>query len=269
MKTFFSLSILVLFGTIAGFGQRIYFCDNYTSSGEPIGANTKVSCPAEGGYIYFLYQNGVNNLTNGNYYINVDKLTGDNYVPFDVKTVVSDPLKNWFVHDYKFMTAGDYRITVKNSALQEMAKDYLSLVPSESQSSSSTSSYNFDDPASTFYYTYSKVEASTSVNSITGEIPAAYTTFNIDASLGGRIYFKVSNEGKAIGTDKFIVYIDKMDEAGEYKTHDTKTYDLTNKNATWAQFYYDFYSSGEYSITVYSTSMVFINTVKITLNYKQ
>jgi hypothetical protein len=192
MKKAMSILTAILFGVATLFGQRVYFCDNYTSSGEPIGSNTKVSCPAEGGYIYILYQNGVNNLLKGNYYIHVDKLSGENYVPFDVKTVASDPSKTWLVYDYKFMTAGDYKITVKNPSQLATANDYLKLVSSESSGSSSASK-NFDDPSSTFYYTYSSIEATTSINASTGQTSGAYTSFNIDPSLGGRIYFKVSN----------------------------------------------------------------------------
>jgi hypothetical protein len=269
MKKLVSLAVVLFVFAISAYTQRIYFCDNYTVAGEPIGANTKVSCPEEGGYIYILYQNGSSNLQSGNYYIHVDKLSGETYVPFDVKTVVSDPLKNWFVYDYKFLTAGDYRVTVKNPSQSEMTKDYLSLVATESSSTtSSNTGINFDDPSSTFYYTYSKVEATTSVNETTGDIPAAYESFTIDAAAGGRIYFKVTNNGKALGTDKFTVYIDKKDDSGEYKAHDTKIYDLSNKNSTWAYFYYDFYTKGDYSITVYSSLMTFINTSKITLYYK-
>lgn len=267
MKKAMSFLTIFLVGLATLYGQRVYFCDNYTSSGEPIGSNTKVSCPAEGGYIYVLYQNGLNSLLTGDYYIHVDKLSGDNYIPFDVKSVTSDPLKTWFVYDYKFLTAGDYKITVKNPSQFTMAKDYLTLVPAGS-SGSSSSTNTFDDPSSTFYYTYSSIEATTSVNASTGETPGAYTTFNIDPSLGGRIYFKISNSGKAIGTDKLSVYIDKKDESGTSQVYDTKIYDLSNKNSTWGQFYYDFYSNGEYIITVYSGAMTFINTVTIMVKYK-
>ncbi|MCB0806394.1 MAG: hypothetical protein KDC05_11395 [Bacteroidales bacterium] len=265
------ITVLLLVFILAGsvlMAQRIYFCDNYTQNGEPIGPNTRVSCPAEGGYIYILYQNGGINLSSGDYLVSVDKLSGNSYVPFDVVSIKGDLSKNWFVYDYKFMTAGDYRITVKNPLMKEMVTDYLKLVSEETKSTSSGSSYNYDDPSSTFYYTYSKVEASTSINSSTGEIPAAYTSFTIDATLGGRITFKVTNNGKSLGTDKLIVYVDKKDESGKFNAFDTKYFDVTNKNATWATFYVDYYSKGEYNITVYSASMVFINSVTITLNYK-
>jgi hypothetical protein len=270
MKTNLLTLIFIFLVTLYGTGQRIYFCDNYTQNGEPIGPNTKVSCPPEGGYIYFLYQNGTANLSAGTYYIHVDKLAGDSYVPFDVKTIASDPSKNWFVYDYKFMTAGDYRITVKNPAQAEMTKDYLNLIAEESSATSSSDlGIDYDDPGSTFYYTYSKLEASTSVNTTTGEIPAAYTSFNIDASLGGRIYFKVSNNGKSIGTTQFVVYIDKKNDQGEFVAFDTKYYDQASSNSTFGTFYYDFYSNGEYNVSVYSGSFVFINTVSLVLNYKQ
>jgi hypothetical protein len=243
--------------------QRVYFCDNYTATGEPIGANTKVLCPEEGGYIYILYQNGMGKLLSGDYFIYVDKLSGDSYIPFDVKSISSDVSQNWFVFDYKFLTAGDYRITIKNPAQVEVAKDYLQLVEDNSTGGSSTDIY--DDPTSTFYYTYSNVEATTSITASTGDIPAAYTSFNIDPSLGGRIYFKVSNSGQAIGTDEFIVFIDKKDAEGNSEIYDNKIFTLLDKNKTWDQFYVDFYSPGEYIVTVYSDFMVFINTVTITL----
>jgi hypothetical protein len=261
------LLIVILLNVIILHGQRVYFCDNYTQTGEPIGTQSRVLCPPEGGYIYVLYQNGQEKLISGNYFLNIEKLTGESYVPFDVKSVTAETSKNWFVYDYKFLTSGNYKITVKNPSGKETASDYITLVPGESSVKSFADIY--DDPTSTFYYTYSKVEATTTINSSNGEISGPYTSFSIDKSLGGRIHFKVTNDGKALGTDQFTVNVDKKNDAGQFDAFDSKNFPVTNKNVTWEKFYLDFYTSGEYNISVFSSAQVLINTVTITVIYKQ
>lgn len=246
--------------------QRLYFCDSYTANGEPIGSNTKVACPAEGGFIYFLYQNGNTNLSQGSYYIYVDKLSVNDYLPFDVKMVTADPAVSWFVYDYNFMTTGDYRVTIKNPDMTAMTNEYITLIPEEI--SSLASSGVVDDASSTFYYSYSTFEATTSVNATTGETPGSFEIFSIDPELGGRIYFKVENAGKALNTQSLSVFIDKKDEYGTSNIYDTKFYPVVSQSKSWDSFYYDFYSTGEYTITVYSATMVFINTLDITVKFK-
>ena len=68
------LSILLALLTllyVGSFSQRIYFCANYTASGEPISTGTVWNITAEGGYIYILYQQGSSEMPNTiNFYIN-------------------------------------------------------------------------------------------------------------------------------------------------------------------------------------------------------
>ncbi|MBM3435331.1 MAG: hypothetical protein FJY07_03830, partial [Bacteroidetes bacterium] len=183
--------------------QRIYFCDNYTASGEPIGANTKLTCPAEGGYVYILFQNGSSNIPSDKIYMYVDKLATSDYAPFDVKDISADKTKNWLVYDYKFLTPGDYRVTFKDANMKELAKDFVSLVPKETESTTSGEDdyLDYDDPTSMFYYTYSTVEACVGIDTYTGTPNTVSARFTIDRNLGGRIYFKVTNPDKDIHTD--------------------------------------------------------------------
>jgi hypothetical protein len=249
--------------------QRIYFCDNYTSSGEPIGANTKLTCPAEGGYVYVLLNNGSSNMPTDKVYLYVDKLTTSEYVPFDVKDISADKSKNWVVYDYKFASPGDYRITFKDANMKELAKDYVSLVPKETESTSTSDDdyIDYDDPTSMFYYTYSTVEACVGIDTYSGTPNTVSTAFTIDRNLGGRIYFKINNPGKDIHTDQFVVYINKNDAAGVSQTFDTKYYSVNSSSRSWDYFYYDFYSDGDYTISVYTKDFVFINTTSINLTY--
>lgn len=271
MKNLFIISALMLMA--AGLSaQRIYFCDNYTSSGEPIGANTKLSCPPEGGYVYILLNTGSSNIPTDKVYIYVDKLTTTDYVPFDVKDLSADITKNWVVYDYKFVSTGDYRVTIKDANMKELAKDYVTLVPKETGSTTSTEDeyddyLDYDDPTSMFYYTYSTVEACVGVDTYSGTPNTVSTRFTIDRNLGGRVYFKVSNPGKDIHTDQFVVYINKNDAAGVSQTFDTKYYTVNNSSRSWDYFYYDFYSEGDYTISVYTKDFVFVNTTTINLSY--
>jgi hypothetical protein len=268
MNKLFCLSVLAMMFINAG-AQRIYFCDNYTAAGEPIGANTKLSCPAEGGYIYILYQNGSLNMASNKVYLYVDKLATNDYVPYDVKDLDADQSKNWVVYDYHFVTPGDYRVTVKDPNMKELAKDYVSLVPKETTTTESTDDdyLDYDDPTSMFYYTYSTVEACVGVDAYTGTPNTVSARFTIDRSLGGRVYFKVSNPGKDMHTDEFVVYINKNNAAGESQAFDTKYYTVNSSSRAWDYFYYDFYSEGDYTISVYTKEFVFINTTTINLSY--
>jgi hypothetical protein len=271
MKKAVLLSILSMI-ILAGYSQRIYFCENYTTSGEPIGPSTKLSSPAEGGYIYVLYQNGSANITADKLYIYVDKLATSDYVPFDVQEMTVDKTKNWAVYDYNFKTVGDYRVVVKDQNLKELSKEYIQLVPKEEESTSNSSDddwLDYDDPTSMFYYTYSTIEACVGIDSYTGTPNTVSTSFSIDRSLGGRIYFKVSNPGKDIHTDQLVVYINKNDASGVSQTFDTKYFTVTDSSRSWDYFIYDFYSDGDYTISVYTKDFVFINTLSINCSYKQ
>jgi hypothetical protein len=271
MKKVFLLFITLYVLVISAYSQRIYFCENYTQSGEPIGPSTKLSSPAEGDYIYVLYQNGSTNISADKLFIYIDKLATSDYVPFDVQEMTVDKTKNWAVYDYNFKTVGDYRVIVKDQNLKELSKEYIQLVPKEEESTSSVSDddwLDYDDPTSMFYYTYSTIEACAGIDSYTGTPNTVSTSFSIDRSLGGRIYFKVANPGKDIHTDQLIVYINKNDASGTSQAFDTKYYSITDPSRSWDYFFYDFYSEGDYSISVYTKDFVFINTLSINCSYK-
>jgi hypothetical protein len=267
---FMILSMVIL----SGYSQRIYFCEKYTDSGEPIGPATKLTSPAEGGYIYILYQNGSSNVTADKLFIYVDKLATSDYVPFDVKEMTVDKTKTWSAYDYYFASVGDYRVVVKDQNMKELSKEYIQLVLKEEESTSSSSSsdddwLDYDDPTSMFYYTYSTIEACVGIDSYTGVPNTVSKSFSIDRNLGGRIYFKVSNPSKDIHTDQFIVYINKNDASGVSQTFDTKYFTVTDPSRSWDYFIYDFYSDGDYSISIYTKDYVFINTLSINCSYKQ
>ena len=265
-------SVFLAMIVATGISQRIYFCENYTASGEPISPSSKLSCPAEGGYIYILYQNGSSNLTTDKLFMYVDKLATSDYVPFDVKDIDADQTKNWAVYDYKFVSTGDYRVIFKTKDLKELAKEYITLVPKETTSSSSSSDddyLDYDDPSSMFYYTYSTIEACVGIDTYTGTPSTVSTSFSIDRSLGGRIYFKVSNPGKDIHTDQFVVYINKNDATGTAQAFDTKYLTVNNPSRSWDYFIYDFFTDGDYSVSVYTKDFVFINTLAFKCSYKQ
>jgi hypothetical protein len=266
-----ALFIILLFAIFTSYSQRIYFCENYTQSGEPIGPSTKLSSPAIGGYIYVLYQNGSSNITAEKLFMYVDKLVTSDYIPFDVIEMTFDKTKNWAVYDYNFKTVGDYRVVVKDQNLKELSKEYIQLVLKEESSAGSYDDdwLDYDDPTSMFYYTYSTIEACVGIDSYTGVPKTVSKSFSIDRSNGGRIYFKVSNPDKDIYTDQLIVYINKTDASGVSQTFDTKYYTVASPSRSWDFFYYDFYSDGEYSISVYTKDFVFINTVSINCLYKQ
>ena len=260
MKNFWAFIAFFMMG-LTSMGQSIFFCSNYTTSGEPIGTATVWNINPTGGNVYLIYQDKAN-LSSDKMLVSVEKLSGNDYVPFDVKSVDTDKSKKWFVYDMHFPTAGDYKVTIKDGNNREFAKNFVTIQLKENVST------NNNDPKSTFYYTNSSVTTGTNIDATSGILVSPSTSFTIDRTNGGVIYFKVDNLGKALETSKITVYIDKMSTSGKYEEFDTKVYTISNKSRSWIYFTYDFFTEGSYKVSVYNESLTFINTSYLTLTYR-
>lgn len=266
MKNLFKTFTIALFFAISlsSTAQKIYFCENYTSDGEPIGSGNVWNINPDGGMVYILYQNGTTAINQDNLYLYIDKLSNDSYVPMDVKTLTPDKYKTWYVYDCAFYSKGDYKITIKDANYKELAKEFVTIKLKESTTTSSSLGAEDDYD----YYTYSSITTGTGINTATGVLENPTSTFLIDTQNGSYVIFKVDNAGQEIGTDELIVDIWRKNDKGSYDAFvETKYYTIT-PTFDWAYFKYSFFTPGEYKFSVYNKNSNWINTAYLTVNKK-
>lgn len=258
MKRIFLLVALIMTTVITCYAQRIYFCYNYTSAGEPIQPGSTWTINASGGNVYILFQNGGKAFNASTISFYIDYLSGTEYKVWDTKVVNVSPSNTWQVLDYKFTSAGSYRVAVWVNGY-EVAKDYVTITSSSGSSGSSTTT-----SSSTMYYSGSSVLAGTSIDASSGYVYGLNGPFYLNAQYQSKVYFKVSNGTKKLGTSKLIADIYKMNSSGTYDFYTTKNYDITDLD--WVYFTYDFNAAGSYKVSVYNSTSVWINNVFVTIN---
>lgn len=230
--------------------RKIYFCSDYTSSGEPIGISPSWVIKPEGGKVYMLYKNDGVNISTGTIYIYVDKLSGGTYTEYATKSLTPDKYKSWCIYDYTFTEAGDYKVTFVDAGKKNLATDYVSISMKESTKLSSD------------YYSGSRVIFCEDVTS-NGDPITKSDVFNIGRD-GGYVYVLVDHL-KELKTTEIIVDIWKGEGYTEFV--ETKRFTVED-NWVWTKFKYTFYAAGDYKISVYNKDEVFINTGYVTINYK-
>ncbi|HEY8399945.1 MAG TPA: hypothetical protein VIK89_01715 [Cytophagaceae bacterium] len=263
MKKLLLSFILLIALSVVTNAQRIYFCANYTEAGEPISPGSLWNIEPSGGFVYVLFQSG-GPVINSNLNFHISKLSGNDYVAFDVKSVTPTAGSNWALLDYKFMSEGDYRFIVKDVDNNELAKEYVSIKLKSSTTSSTTTTDNTNS-SSTMYYTYSSVKAGTAVDNITGYITNEGSNFKLNKD-GSTLCFKVSNAPKTLGTTKLIVDVYKMSSAGKYEFFETLNYNIADLD--WTYFKYTIANPGSYKLKVYNGQSVWINDCLITVTKK-
>ncbi len=260
MKKILTLLSLMIVLHIGTFSQRVYFCSNYTESGDPVSVSTVWNITADGGYVYFLFQKGSSKMPKTiNFYIN--KLSGSDYVSFDVKSVTPESGKSFAILDYKFLTAGSYQVVAKDEKLKELTKEFVTINNKEITSTTTTtttttSTDNVD------YYSGSSITIGTAIDDY-GVVTGTSEFYTIPAE-GAYLIFKVDNSGKALNTEKLVVDIYKKSEQGTYEFYETKNYDIKSE-FDWIYFQYTFTSPGDYKLSVYNKDWKYINTAYATL----
>ncbi len=261
LKNIFNIALIFLLISINAKAQKIYFCEDYTTDGDPIGAGAVWNIKPEGGLVYVLYQNGSTKINQDKLYLYIDKLTDSKYTYVDVKTLTPDKTKTWYVYDCAFYDKGDYRITIKDAQYKELAKEYTTIkFKTTTTETDPTSEYD--------YYLYSSVKTGTGINSSTGVLEDEATSFLIDTQKGSYIVFKIDNGTKKIGSEGLIVDIWRKNPKGDYDEFiETKEYDIES-TYSWVYFKYTFYNPGDYKFSVYNKNSNWINTAYVTIKKK-
>ena len=141
-----------------------------------------------------------------------------------------------------------------------MAREYVTIKLKSGTSADNTNT------TTTLYYTNSTVTPGTDINLTSGLVYNSNGPFYLDNNYSSTIYFKVSNSGKNLNTNKLIVDIYKMNSSGVYDFYATKYFDIVDKD--WVYFSYGFSSTGSYKVNVYNGISTWINTGYLTINDK-
>jgi hypothetical protein len=264
MKKLFIFFVFAIIMLTANNAQSITICEYYSDYGDPMGANTTFTCQPGGLYLSILYDSGMYNLDPGSYQITIDSLFSGNYTQISRFDVDSYPAQKWLACEYLFME-GNYRVTIKDPSANKLANTIVNLKLIENSGSSDVPDYGAI--LSSKFYSYATVEATSSIDTSTGEIPGPYNIFIIDQTDGGEIFFKVSEGGSPFDFEKFLIEITKADENGNYFEFDNREYILPESENDWAWFYLDFFDEGDYQISVYTSYKVLISKVEITVKY--
>lgn len=263
MKTFFLSVLTGLFLFFSADAQaqskKVYFCSDYTPTGEPVGVSSVWSIASTGGNVYMLYQNGGANISTGSVFLFVDKLSGGTYTEYSTKTLTPDKYKSWLIYDYTFTEAGDYKVSFLDAASNVLAVDYCTIkVKSDGTAGTVTKTSGITSD----YYTTSKVLFCEKVTE-GGEPVTRSDVFNIGPN-GGYVQVLVKHT-KPMKTTELIVDVWKGDSYDEFV--ETKRFTVEEPWA-WTNFEYTFLTTGNYKFSVYNKEETFINTGYVTIKRK-
>jgi hypothetical protein len=205
--------------------------------------------------VYFLFQKNASANMPKTLYFQINKLSGKEYVSFDVKSLTPDKDKSFAVLDYKFLTPGNYEVVAKDES-KELIREYVTIGLKEATTTATTTTTIKGDYDNSIITTGTQIDDQ---GTITGTSP--YYTI---PSSGAYVIFKVDNVDKTLNTTSLIVDVYKKSDAGSYEFYETKNYDVTS-TYFWIYFKYDFYSIGEYKLAVYNKDWKYINTSYVTI----
>lgn len=242
---------LMCTGVFQGFSQSIYFCEDYTASGEPLRSGNAFTISGTGNYVYTIYKQP-RNLTQLTVWLYVDKLSGDSYLPYKTVELAANKYTNWILYDVFYDKPGKYKVSIQSGGTA-LATEYITISSSDVDNSTTETSY-----------TNSSIKFCESVSG--GAPVGVYSTFTISPS-GGYVNVYVDNVGQALNTTGLIVDVYRKD--GEtYKFVETKKYTDLDPGLSACHFKYTFYTRGEYKLAVYNKESKLIKNGYVTIQYK-
>lgn len=256
----------LIFFTTQSFSQKLYLCEKYTESGEPIGVGTVWNIPSTGANVYLLYNNGSAISDNIIYYF-IDKFNGSSYVQYSDKAVYPDKTKSWYVYDYKFTEAGQYKIRVLNAAVKTVATEYTTIKFKDGSSSSAyTSPSNYssgggrntnagvDFPDATIRF----------CTSASGGTPIGESSSFSVGGAGG-VVTALINHSAVINSTGLIVDVYRTIDGEAEKFVETVRFDKIETHWKWYTFKYNFFVPAKYKLNVYTKESKKIITGFVTI----
>ncbi len=253
-KGIYFLVILLLFlsvSSIKALAQpRVTLCENYTTSGQPIAANTEWLMKPTGGGVYILYNNNGVPIQWPKLYVLIDREINGSYEEYATESFAPDQTKSWAVYDYRFHDKGTFKVRIADEQLNPLAERIIEI--------------RFDNEGT------EQEGATASVSFCLGidenENPSDVSeSFSINRENGSYIYIYIDNGKKAFETTGLIVDIWKGENYDEYVT----TKNLTVESQWIATYFkYTFVSAGEYKFMVYRSDGTSITNGYVSINYK-
>ena len=234
--------LLALLAPQLSAGQgKIYFCSNYTSTGQPSGTSYSWEIRPEGGKISLLYANDSANIGSTVLYIYIDRHFDGEYLPVATKRIVAEKSRNWAAYDHIFDSPGNYRVTFADASKKVLASGHCSIVLKRNGLTSQ-------------YYSGATMSfcADTGYD---GRCTEPLFTFSIEA--GGGYGNVVVEHASELSTTSLIFDIYRGEDFSEFL--ESKTISVSS-NSKVASFQYTFNSPGVYKFKVYNKDEVFITS---------
>ena len=113
-----SLPVIILIFLVTGFhtnAQNIFFCSDYNSKGEPIGATKTWNIDEKGRYVYVVFSNHNKVIKSKKLTLNIRKKSGTVYRNYEKRVMKIQSGRTWALLDYQFTEAGDYEVSVMDN----------------------------------------------------------------------------------------------------------------------------------------------------------
>lgn len=254
MKLFLT-GILFLVFVFHTAGQQLYFAESYTENGSPIGAKKEWTITAYGCAVYFLFENGGEEIKGNPVYIFIDKEEDGIFQPYDSRALNLDEIKTWLVYEYTFSQPGKYEVYFIDNTQNLLAKGMMTVSPEIYNPGARKIGSNYYDNCKISFY--EKVLA--------GDKPIGQRK-NLSLSKGGNSIYVYLDNKAPFNTDVFLVDVwRKKTRAFDYDEFvESKKYRL-NSGWPYAYFNYSFKEKGEYKFSIYNQNEVLIKTAYFTV----
>jgi hypothetical protein len=270
--------VALLFGATGLKAQNLYFCDNFTDGGEPMGTTNSKVFERGGGYVYFLYDNGKKNIKSKVLLISIAVQKNNDYSSYDTKVIEEiNHSKNWTVYDYKFTEPGNYRVSILDGEKRELAKGFITITFKEDRKENhdyvndDRNEDNTEDeekdysPVGNDYYN-ADITFTTDVQD--GKPVDDGETFTIQPS-GGYIYIFVLND-KALRSSGVNLIIHKMnEETYSYDEQIVNTPYIVDGELKGTYIQYTFEKPGKFQVQVTNKDDILIAKGYVTIKVAQ
>ncbi len=248
---------MLLLSSVSVIGQnRIYFCSDYTQTGDPIGETVVWDTKPAGGSIYILYQNNGLNFNTNVLLIMIEKLdTNKVYKGYTTKSIFPDRKKNWAAYNFKFTEAGEYKVRFIDAKNNELAAGFVTIKIADLKNKKLT------DKVVIGYYDGTILTFCEGIDEQNISPIAPSAVFNISTN-GGCIYV-ILECPKILNTD--AVFVDIYEGTYYDNLVETKNFRV-NPNKLKTFFKYTFSKPGNYKLDIYNNNSIKIHTGTLTIN---
>jgi len=222
--------------------QHIFFCEENTTTGQPIGHKIRWDVVGSEQVVYVLLTAGDEPIQGPIVYMFIDKSDDGQYYPFDSKAIKFEKEKQFLVYRYEFKESGNYSIYFQNAKQEEIAQEYVEI-------RLSSDAYRYNKTENPVYYEGSNVIFCQVV--IDGTPINKRTVQSL--SVHGSMCYIYINNFRPLNTTKFLVYFYRKDPS-EFEYNDLVEIKKYKVEPTWedAFFRYPFTQTGDYKVIIYN-----------------